>query len=272
MDANKSRALKIIDAHAHIFPQKIAEKATKSIGSFYGIEMMHGGTSELLLESGSRIGVSKYLVCSSATKPEQVEMINDFISGQCSRNDCFFGFGTMHPAYHDIKGELARMHRLGLHGVKLHPDFQSFNIDDLDILPMYRAIQDAGFPILFHTGDQRREYSAPHRLRNIAVRFPELVCIGAHFGGYSQWSEAAMTLQGLPNVYFDTSSTLFALSPDRAVGLIHHFGAERFMFGTDFPMWDHEGELDRFLKLNLTAREQDLILHDNFISLFSPLF
>ena len=74
---------KIYDAHAHIFPAKIAEKATQSIGHFYDIPMHHLGSAEELLRRGGEIGVSRYLVCSTATKPEQVEHINTFIHEQC---------------------------------------------------------------------------------------------------------------------------------------------------------------------------------------------
>ncbi|MDD4543896.1 MAG: amidohydrolase family protein, partial [Clostridia bacterium] len=42
----------------------------------------------------------------------------------------------------------------------------------------------------------------------------------------------------------------------------------KFLFGTDFPMWDHEKELERFLSLSLTNEENQMILYDNFIKLF----
>ncbi|WP_066453203.1 amidohydrolase family protein [Anaerotruncus rubiinfantis] len=268
MKDKNGRELKIIDAHAHIFPQKIAEKATKNIGNFYGISMKHTGLSHLLIESGEKIGVSRYLVCSTATKPEQVEMINNFVAEKCRVHPEFFGFGTMHPGYGNMETEIERVKELGLHGIKLHPDFQEFNIDDPAALPMYEAIAASGLPILFHTGDKFRPYSAPHRLAAIARQFPKLTCIAAHFGGYNNWNEAAGCLYDCPNVYFDTSSTLFALDPARAVGMIDHFGDDRFLFGTDFPMWDHVQELERFLNLNLSDERSDKILYQNFEKLF----
>lgn len=74
----------IIDFHAHIYPEKIAEKATAAVGTFYGDAPMawHGRAQELI-ESGSRIGVKKYIVHSVATKAEQVESINNFIISAC---------------------------------------------------------------------------------------------------------------------------------------------------------------------------------------------
>ena len=52
----------IIDTHAHIFPTKIATKAVKSIGNFYGIEMDGSGELDYLLEHGKHAGVTHYIV------------------------------------------------------------------------------------------------------------------------------------------------------------------------------------------------------------------
>ena len=68
---------KIIDAHTHIYPAAIADKATKAIGAFYGVEMKHIGTSSILLEEMKKAGISKSLVCSCATTEHQVSSIND---------------------------------------------------------------------------------------------------------------------------------------------------------------------------------------------------
>ena len=133
---------------------------------------------------------------------------------------------------------------------------------------MYRAIADRGLPILFHTGDDRTTYSAPHRLRNIADRFPDLVCIGAHFGGYHAWPEAVEYLKPCKNVYFDTSSSLPFLSRGQAETMLRDFGVERFLWGSDFPMWDHAEELERFLSLRLTEDERERIFHGTFEALF----
>ena len=259
---------RIIDAHSHIFPHKIAEKATINIGHFYDIPMTHIGSSEHLLTSGVRIEVEKFLVCSTATRPAQVESINTFIHEECKLHDKFYGFATMHPDYEHIEAELDRVVEMGLHGIKLHPDFQLFDIDDKNADRMYKAASDRNLPILFHTGDNRYNYSAPHRLRAIADRFPDLLCIGAHFGGYRLWDESMDTLLDCKNVLFDTSSSLMFLEPAHAVDMIHHFGVERFMWGSDFPMWDHKDELERFMALPLTEDERERIFHGTFEEYF----
>ena len=69
----------VIDAHAHIFPDKIAERATDGISQFYDLPMSHQGSMGQLLDSGDRAGMDGYLVCSTATNPAQTEAINSFI-------------------------------------------------------------------------------------------------------------------------------------------------------------------------------------------------
>lgn len=259
----RGHPLIIHDAHTHIYPAKIAEKASASVGSFYGIPVQQAGFPHALVESGDKIGVSRYLVCSVATKPEQVASINHFIHEQCLEYPQFIGFAALHPQQTDWEAEVERILELGLCGVKLHPDFQAFNIDDEHMLPVYRKLAACGLPVLFHMGDDRYDFSSPERLWRVMQAVPDLLCLAAHFGGYQRWSEAARYLLD-GNVFFDTSSSLWRLSGDEAVGLIHHFGADRLMFGTDFPMWNHEDELERFLALGLTDEENDLILHQNF--------
>ena len=262
------KALKIMDAHAHIYPGKIAEKATASVGAFYGVDIGTAGFPHALVESGDKIGVSRYLVCSVATKPEQSRAINDFIARKCAQYPQFLGFAALHPQQEDWDEEITRILALGLRGVKLHPDFQRFAIDDAAMLPIYERLCAEGLPVLFHMGDERFDHSAPRRLANVLRALPGLQAIAAHFGGYCNWDEAERELCAFPTLRFDTSSSLWRLPPARALELIRSFGPRRLLFGTDFPMWDHTGELARFLALGLSDEDNDQILHRTFEELF----
>ncbi len=252
---------KVIDMHAHIFPDRIASRAVVSIGGYYNIPMSGPGTVGGLLESGGRIGVSKYVVHSSATNVDQVTTINDYVSGVISSNSKFIGFGTLHPGLVDPGAEVTRLIGLGLKGIKLHPEFQGFSIDDEDMLPVYSAIEGR-LPVLIHMGDENKDSSSPARLARILDLFPDLVVIAAHFGGYRMWDESMEYLIGR-NVYMDTSSALAFLTPEKAVRMIRMHGVQKMFFGSDYPMWDHEEELERFLKLGLTEEERELILSGN---------
>lgn len=253
--------LKIIDMHAHIFPEKIAQKAVEAIGTFYQAPMQGNGTISDLIKSGSSIGVGKYLIHSTATRAEQVSAINTFIAAAQNSNNCLIGFGTLHPDMKDIDSEINRIISLGLKGIKLHPDFQGFNIDDEKMLPTYNALEGK-LPLLTHMGDPAKTSSHPKRLAGILDMFPSLTVIAAHLGGYMMWDESIEHLVGR-NVYFDTSSSLFILSPEKAVDIIKNHGIEKVLFGSDYPMWSHKEELKRFDKLGLSEKERSMILYEN---------
>ena len=258
---------RVADAHAHIYPHKIADKATASVGNFYDIPMDLIGCSETLLDHGRQAGTERYLVCSVATKPEQVQSINRFIAGECEQHPEFIGLAAFHKDVEDYEKEVGLICESGFKGVKLHPDFQRFNIDDPQIIPFYRLCAERGLVVLFHTGDKRYDFSTPRRLLNAKDKVPELKCIAAHFGGYSVWETAFRELRG-QDVYFDTSSSLDFIDKDFAVEMIRGYGADKMMYGTDFPMWDPVEELRRFINLDLTEEENKKILYDNFASLF----
>lgn len=260
--------MEIINSHAHIYPDKIAGRATQAIGDFYDIEMdMPLGTSDALIKEGKEAGITRFVVHSVATKPEQVRSINDFIYSETLKHSEFIGFMTLHPemSENDIIREVERCVSKGFYGLKLHPDFQKFNIDGEQADKIYRAISMVNkvFPILFHTGDNRYEYSKPFRLASVAKKYPSLTFIGAHFGGYRCWDDYKV-YEGLDNVYFDTSSSLPFISKEKAVDLIRFFGYKKFFFGDDFPMWSARKELERFLSLGLSKEENEAILSGNF--------
>lgn len=253
----------ICDAHTHIFPGKVAVKATDTIGKFYDMKMSHPGDTEHLLESGKKINVSKYLVCSTATVPAQVSKINQFIIGECQKHHEFVGFGTLHPDAPMMDEEIEIVMKAGLKGIKLHPDFQHFAIDDQRVLPIYEKLEGK-LPVLIHMGDNRYDESRPHRLVNVMKMFPKLTVFAAHFGGYRCWDESIKMLMDIDNIYFDTSSTLGCMDVSRAKEIASHFDKDKLMFGTDFPMWDHEEELERFFALGFTHEENEKILSRNF--------
>ncbi len=256
----------IIDFHAHIYPAKIADKASNTIGEFYHIQMKYNGSPENLLASGRRIGVNYYIVHSTATAPHQVESINNYIIGEVSEHPEFIGFGTIHPEYENYENELIRIYSAGLKGIKLHPDFQKFPIDEREMDDIYEVIAGLGMPVLVHAGDFRYDYSGPKRIAHVLEKHPTLKVVAAHFGGYTQWDESEKYLVG-KNVWFDTSSSLWKLEPAYAEKLIHNHGVEKMLFGVDYPMWDHQEELERFNKLNLTQEERDAILYKNALKL-----
>jgi len=229
-----------------------------------GVEYLKGAPVRATdLRAGAAMIIAG-LAAHGVTKIEDIEHIQ---RGYEDIVEKFVGLGAWHRDIEDVEKELDEIQALGLHGIKLHSDFQGFAIDDEKMLPVYKACMARDLPILFHMGDARSELSAPKKLANVLEKLPELKCIAAHLGGYQRWDEAKACLKGA-NVWVDTSSSLFVLNPDEARRSIEHFGIDKVMFGTDFPMWTHEKELERFFALAYGEEENRKMLYDNFEKLF----
>lgn len=262
--------MKIIDAHCHIYPPAIAAKAVNNIGKFYDIEMSRLGTLEDLLAVGEKAHISHYLIFSVATTPHQSKSINEFISRSVRENaPIMSGLGTLHPDSSDILADIEHLCDLGLLGVKLHHDFQAVYADDAKCMKIYEICAAKNLPVLLHTGDNRYDYSNPNRIKNILTTFPDLTVIGAHFGGWSIWKQAAHELADYPNFFVDSSSSFYALKPQEAREIIRIYGSDRVMFASDFPMWEALDDLNYLSKLDLTEAELENILHGTCEKVFN---
>lgn len=249
--------MKIMDIHAHVYPDAIAWKAAQSIRDYYHIGEEMDGTPRMLLERGAQAGVSNYLILPVAVKPEQVPSINNFILGQVQANACFLGFGTVHAGMENITDEVARIEAMGLRGIKIHPDCQHFDIDDPRMFPVYEEIGDR-LPMMMHMGDERYTYSHPSRLRHVLELFPKLRVCAAHFGGYSMYETACQLLWDKECI-MDVSSSLMFMDRGLPEHYINIYGAERMAFGTDYPVWDPVNEVKRLMELDLTMEQKEQI-------------
>jgi predicted TIM-barrel fold metal-dependent hydrolase len=262
----------VIDFHSHIYPDKIAAKAVESICAFYTIPMVCDGTVGGLLAHAKQAdgsgSIDRFVVFSAAAAPGQVVSINNFIARTVQEHPELTGFGTLHPDFEDPGAEIDRLIALGLKGLKFHPDMQLFNIDDERMMKIY-ALAEGRLPIVFHTGDYRYEYSHPKRLAKVLDAFPRLVAVAAHFGGWSLFDLAVEYLKDR-FCYFDVSSSIPFLGKKRSAELIRVYGAERFLFGSDYPMWDPRRCLQDLYDLDLSAGEQDLILYKNAERIIGP--
>ncbi len=250
---------KIIDFHAHAFPEAIAEKAVANVGNHYSISMSGTGRVEDLIRSAGKSHVDYVVFHSTATRASQVRAINDWVAQHAGGQ--LIGFGTLHPDMDDVEGEFERLLSLGLKGIKLHPDFQRFNADDPKMDRIYGVIGNR-LPILIHAGDERLDSSSPQRLARVLEKFPKLIMVAAHLGGYQRWQEAMDCLIG-KNLYLDTSSAIGYMDSTFATQLIRKHGTRRVVFGTDYPADFHDEALVLFNRLGLTNQEREDILYNN---------
>ena len=261
--------------HTHAFHPKIAHKAVDHLNSFYSITCSGDGTIANLLEREQEAGLEKCVVLCAATAPAQVIPANNYaISLQREHPEQVIAFGTVHPAYENWEKELARIKAAGIRGIKLHPDFQSFWLDDPRLLPIFEAAQK-DFVFEIHIGDKTtpdKNPSCPYKLASIMRQFPDIRVIAAHFGGYRMWSHALEVFSGstFENLWFDTSSTTPFATPELAHKLLNTFPRERILFGTDWPLYDPVEELQRLQTLGGLSDSEMEVIMSNASALLAP--
>lgn len=263
--------MKIIDAHCHIFPDKIARFASRNIQSFYDIERVsfHGTISELI-EQCRQSGVSQCVVSMVATKSDQPQEFNTYITELTESNkDMLIPLGTLHPESEAIVDDFKHFLSTGCKGIKLHPDMQESKADCKGYKEIYALCAEHNIPVLLHTGDSRYDNSNPDRIEKILTEFPKLTLIGAHYGGWSVWDEAAERLHRFDNFYVDTCSSSYMLTDSAIKGLMSKYGTDKIIFGTDYPIWRQEDEINRIMSLKLSDTDLEKIFHKNIEKLLN---
>ncbi len=266
----QQKPYKVFDIHTHTYPEAIAQKAVTNLGAFYDFVPEGKGTYADLSAQAPENNVRGFLLFSVATNAHQVQKVNDSIASlaEKSREEGFLtvGFAGMHQDFPDFEAEIDRVEKLGLCGVKIHPDIQGIDIDDPKMLKLYEIVAGR-MPVYFHIGDDRPQYrfSEPKKLRRVLDMFPTLEVVAAHLGGYKASDEAIEYLAGHPRVWYDTSSALWYLSPERASEIIAALGYDRVMFGTDYPVKNPATELELFSRLSVPEKYREDILYNNAV-------
>lgn len=260
--------MKVIDMHTHIFPEKIAAKATVATANYFDLPEPpnHYGSVGELVEVLDRAHIDYAMVFSAATTAHQVEHINRYILGEAQAHPQFIPCGTLHAEYEGYREELAWMRRNGIFGVKLHPEFQHFVLDDERLFPMFEEMERHDMFLIAHMGDPRVNVSGPRRMLPIARTFPKLRCIAAHLGNWGDWDlEKIRPITGLPNVYTDISSS-FSYVQDKAplYPILAAYDPSHVFFGSDYPIWCPEKELAKARTLQIPEDFLEDILFHNF--------
>lgn len=242
----------IIDFHTHCFPDELASRAIPLLAANAGIEPRLDGTIEDLCRSMQEAGISLSVVQPVATRPQQVRKINDWANTRQGGELLFFaGF---HPDLDNPVEEIKRIKEAGFRGVKLHPDYQNFFVDEERMLPIYEALFNEGLIILFHAGVDvglpSPVHCTPERLARLLKLFPGGKIVAAHMGGHLYWEEVEKELVG-KDLFLDTSFSFYKLGSEGMRRLILEHGPEKILFGTDSPWTDQKEELNRIRSLHL---------------------
>ena len=254
----------LIDFHTHCFPDAIAAGAVDKLAfASGGLTPYTDGTVAGLKDRMQRDGVDRSVVLHIATNERQQKKVNDFAASINGGN--IVSFGSVFPTAPDALEELERIQSLGMKGVKLHPDYQGFSVDDEKMKPIYRKISSLGLITVFHAGLDygfAPPYGCTPDKMIKALRWFDSPVVAAHWGGVNCGEEVLKHLCG-EDIYFDTSFGYSMMPKYYAEKIIEKHGTDKLLFGTDTP-W-HTAPMEWRLLNTLGLNETDIakISHQN---------
>lgn len=258
----------IIDFHTHAFPDSLAERAIRTLSAAGSVPSHLNGTVDDLRRSMDRCGIARSVVCSIATKPSQFTPILEW--SKAIRSERIVPFPSVHPADPDPVARVHEVAAAGFRGIKLHPYYQEFVLDDERLFPLYEAVCAEGLVLGMHAGFDMAfpfiDRAGPQRTVNVLARFPALKLVANHLGAWKQWDEVEAHLLGRP-VYLDLSYSLPFMTGERARRLILAHPPEYLLFGTDSPWESQEEGLAALRGLGLGEELEARILGGNAATL-----
>ncbi len=256
----------IIDVHCHAWPDQIAERALGP--RVPQLPRVGDGKISTLPSVLERSGVDRGVLLGIADSARYVDGTNRFVAR--SRGGSLLGFGTVHPDL-PVDENMDSLRRNGIPGVKLHSLFQGFAYSDSRVWDLLEAF-GSEIAVIAHVGAggdrESNERATPGMIRDIVRRFPDLRIVACHFGGYHRLEEAEADLLG-ENVFLETSwpPSLATLAPEKVREIIGKHGADRIVFGSDWPMADPAKEIAAIKALGLSDEVTEGILGGNFARL-----
>ncbi len=254
----------IIDFHTHAFPERIAKMAIEKLSyTSGGLIPQTDGTIECLKSLMKKDGIDKSVTLAIATNEKQQTAVNDFIKYQ--EGNEIIPFGSVYPHANDALEELERIHSMGIKGIKLHPEYQQFFVDDEKMKPIYKKISELGLIVLFHAGEDfgypAPYHATPERLRK-AAKWIDSPMICAHWGGAGMGEDVLKYLCDIP-VFFDTAFGYATMPKDRAQRILDKKGIDSIIFGSDCPWHAPSWDIRMIESLELTDSEKEKIYHLN---------
>ena len=265
----------IIDAHTHVYPEKIVKKAIAKLEANSGIRAKTDGTREGLIESMKNSGVDYSVLLPVATSVRQVETINEEAgdTNASAKENGLFSFGGIHPDTPDYKEVLRKIKALGLKGIKIHPDYQGTFFHDLKYKRIVEEATAQGLYIMVHAGEDiglpRPIHCRPQHVKEVLRDTGSDKLILAHMGGWRLWPEVKELLAE-EEVYWDTSFSLDCiegvegmLSREEFTEMVRLHGAGRIVFGTDSPWSGQRVCIDWINGTTLADEEKEKIFSGN---------
>ncbi len=264
----------LIDFHTHAFPDKLAERALGTLAAKVRMVPETNGSIAGLLEHMNYAGVDRSVVCNIATNAKQMINVNNFaIEIQNLHGDRLTSLGSIHPEAENRSEEIERLHRAGIPGLKLHPDYMGFCIDDHIYDEIFDTSAAFGMFIIIHAGfdvySPGKVWAPPDAILRRLARSQKTTLICAHYGGNMMWNEVEEKLLG-KNIYIDTSmGSAEGLSREQAVRMFRKHDSSRILFGSDCP-WANQKETFNFIdSLPVSEGLKEKIFYKNACGLLS---
>ena len=259
----------LIDFHTHAFPEKLAGRAVAKLAhDSGGLVPQSDGSLSSLKEQMSRDGVTLSVVHSIATNPRQQTNVNNFAM-EINRDPAIVAFGSVHPDAPDVLEELERIQAAGLKGVKLHPEYQQFYVNEERMKPIYRKISQLGLITLFHAGHDigfpPPYHCMPEQLLD-ALKWLDTPVVAAHWGGSCCGPAVLEKLCG-ENLWFDLSLGYGVISKPVAQAIVDKHTPDRLLFGSDMPWHRPEWELRLVNSLDISDADREKILFRNALTI-----
>lgn len=271
----------IIDFHTHVLSPRIKNNRSRYVDSDPAFALIYSdkkakiATAEELIDSMDRDGIDISVIVNYGwTTHELCVETNDYILESIARYPRrLIGFGAVQPyAYEAAIAEIERCARGGIKGIgELRPDMQLFDFTQKEVMqPIVEVLQKHKLIMLTHASEPighvypGKGSATPDMLYPFITSFPDLPIVCAHWGGglpfYALMPEVK---EALKNVYFDTAASPFLYSPQIYNQVSQLVGADRILFGSDYPLLPPSRLLREIDSVDLPGEAKSLILSGN---------
>ncbi|TGE32128.1 amidohydrolase family protein [Desulfosporosinus sp. Sb-LF] len=243
----------IIDAHAHL------SDTTYGNPDLYFQQLKDAGIERGIVVPGGMMDVRKMTdYITGRAKPENLIPNNTFVAQACTNHRAMLnGYACIDPHEGNPVGKLEKYFKEGFRGLKLSPMTHQFSFASKALAELASCCGEHGFPVYSHVVFNPGSCTA--KFVKLAKQFPRTNFILGHMGFGPADTEGLEAATDLANFYLETSSGSF-LHIKEAVAKA---GAEKVIFGSEFPLSHPKVELTKILLLNLKGAELDKVLGGN---------
>ncbi len=272
----------IIDFHTHIFPPRIKKNRDRYIdieplfAVLYSNRKAKLATADELIDDMDRDGVDISVVLNiSWSRHELCVETNDYILESIARYPKrLVGFCAVQPrSPGPALSEIERCVKGGIRGVgEIRPDMPQLDLrrNEEVMRPLIEVIKKHRLILLTHASEPvghnypGKGAVTPELLYSFITACPDLTMVCAHWGGglpfYALMPEVKRVMG---NVFFDTAASPFLYSPQVYSQVIQLVGADKVLFGSDYPLLAQNRLLREIKSLDLPEETKSLILSGN---------